>query len=183
MAVRDIIVWPDPALRQETEQIIEFSEKTRQLYRDLADTMHAYNGLGIASVQIGDPGRVYLVAAQLLDGDEGEEPTALINPEIVSTSEETITVDEGCLSFPGVYVPIERPVQAKVKALNLDGEWFEVEGDGLLARCLLHELDHLTGKLMVDFVGPLKKQMIKRRLNKHKKELELERDEASGALS
>ena len=128
--------------------------------------MYAYNGLGIAAIQIGDPTRMFLVDAVLAGGQEGDAPWAFINPEVLSASDELEKADEGCLSFPGIYVPIERPFRAKVRALNIAGETFELEGEGLLARCLLHEYDHLTGKLMVDFVGPLKKQMIKRRLKR-----------------
>lgn len=138
----------------------------RALYRDLVDTMYAYNGIGIASVQIGDPRRMFLVDAMVAGGSEGDDPWAFINPEIVWASEETDRSDEGCLSFPGVYVPIERPLRARVVALNLQGETFELEGEELLARAIQHEHDHLTGKLMVDFVGPLKRKIIKRKLER-----------------
>ena len=90
-----------------------------------------------------------------------------MNPEVVDTSAEIQKSDEGCLSFPNIYVQVERPMRATVKAQDLDGNWFELSGEGLLARCLLHENDHLTGKLLVDFVGPLKRQMIKRKLQKN----------------
>jgi peptide deformylase len=132
--------------------------------------MYAHNGLGIAAVQIGDPTRMFLVEPTLAGLSENDEPLAFINPEILWTSEETDKSDEGCLSFPGIYVPVERPVKARVRALGIDGQRFEVEGEGLYARCLLHENDHLTGQLLVDFVGPLKRQMIKRKLGKRSSE-------------
>ena len=91
---------------------------------------------------------------------------AFVNPEVAWTSDDTQKSDEGCLSFPDIYIQVERPMRTRVKAQDLDGNWFELEGDALLARCLLHENDHLTGKLLVDFVGPLKRQMIKRKLEK-----------------
>lgn len=177
MAVRPIVVWPDPRLRQETREVTEINDDVRGLYRDLVDTMYAHNGLGIAAVQIGDDTSMFLVEAELAGGAEGDAPWAFINPEVLSSSDEMEKADEGCLSFPGIYVPIERAFRAKVRAMSIEGETFELEGEGLLARCLLHEYDHLTGKLMVDFVGPLKKQMIKRKLAKR------DRDEASESES
>jgi peptide deformylase len=164
MAVRPIVIWPDARLRQETRDVSDINDDVRALYRDLVDTMYAKSGLGIAAIQIGDPRRMFLVEPTLAGRDPKDDPVAFINPEVVSTSEDTDRSDEGCLSFPGVYVPVERPLKATIRATGLDGEPFEVTGEGLMARCLLHELDHLTGKLLVDFVGPLKRQMIKRKL-------------------
>ena len=166
MAVRSIVVWPDTRLREPTQTIDEITDDVRQLYQDLCDTMYAHNGLGIAAVQIGEPYKMFLVEPALAGLDPNDPPVAFINPEVVSCGTETEKSDEGCLSFPGVYVPVERPLVARMRAKNLNGDAFEVEGEGLYARCLLHELDHLTGKLLVDFVGPLKKQMIKRKLKR-----------------
>jgi peptide deformylase len=165
MAVRPIVIWPDPRLREETRPVIEITDEVRSLYRDLCDTMFAYNGVGIASVQIGVPVKMFLVEAEVAGRPAGD-PVAFINPEVVWTSDENERAEEGCLSFPGVYVPIERPLKARVRAMGIDGKMFEAEGEGLFARALLHEFDHLTGKLMVDFVGPLKKRMIKRKLER-----------------
>jgi peptide deformylase len=166
MSVRPVVVWPDSRLREETREVTQFDEQLRQLYRDLADTMYAQNGLGIAAPQIGEAVKMFLVEPALAGRAADDPPVACINPEVVWHSDETEKADEGCLSFPGIYVPIERPLRARIRARGLDGETFEIEGEGLLARCLLHENDHLTGKLMVDFVGPLKKQMIKRKLKR-----------------
>ena len=170
MAVRPIVVWPDPRLREETRAIEEITDDVRSLYRDLVDTMFAYNGVGIAAVQIGEPYKMFLVEASVCGGAESDDPWEFINPDITWTSDETEKVDEGCLSFPGIYVPIERSYRCIVRATNLAGDVFEAEGEGLLARAIQHEYDHLTGKLMVDFVGPLKKQMIKRKLKKSQAE-------------
>lgn len=170
MAVRPIVIWPDNRLRQETREVTEITDELRQLYRDLVDTMYAHHGLGIAAIQIGDPTRMFLVEPELAGLSANDEPLAFINPEIVWTSEDTDKSDEGCLSFPGIYVPVERPAKARVRAMGIDGEIFEVDGEGLYARCLLHENDHLTGQLLVDFVGPLKRQMIKRKLAKRSTE-------------
>jgi len=166
MAVRDVVIWPDPRLRQETLPVKEITDEVRALYRDLCDTMYAENGLGIAAIQIGDPTRMFLVEPRLAGRAETDPPVAFINPEILWESDEKQKSDEGCLSFPDVYVQVERPMRARVRALGIDGQIFELEGEGLLARCLLHEYDHLTGKLLVDFVGPLKRQMIKKKLQK-----------------
>ena len=172
MAVRPIVIWPDPRLREETREVAEITDEIRELYRDLVDTMYAHNGLGIAAIQIGATVKMFLVEPQLAGLSESDSPLAFINPEILWAGDETQKNDEGCLSFPGVYVPVERPVRARVRAMGIDGELFEVEGEGLYARCLLHENDHLTGKLLVDFVGPLKKQMIKRKMKRHVEEEE-----------
>ena len=133
--------------------------------------MHAYNGIGIASVQIGVPKQLFLLEAELCGDQKDSRPWAFINPEIIAVSDEKEKEDEGCLSFPGVYIPIERPIGARVRAQNLDGETFEIEGEGLLARAIQHEYDHLTGKVMTDFVGPLKRQLIKKKLKKEQAEI------------
>lgn len=170
MAVLPVVVWPDARLRQETRLVTEITEEVRTLYRNLVDTMYAQNGLGIASVQVGDPTKMFIVEPELAGRDEKADPMVFINPEVLWTSEETEKSDEGCLSFPGVYVPVERSLRARVRAMGLDGEMFEVEAEGLFARCLLHENDHLTGRILVDFVGPLKRQMIRRKLSKRASE-------------
>jgi peptide deformylase len=178
MAVRAVVVWPDDRLRQLTVPVAAVDDRVRALYRDLCDTMYAENGLGIAAIQIGDPTRMFLVDPKLAGRTENDPPVAFINPEVVWTSEETQKSDEGCLSFPEIYIQVERPMRARVRALGIDGETFELEGEGLLARCLLHENDHLTGKLLVDFVGPLKRQMIKKKLARRDKDRDDE--EAAG---
>jgi peptide deformylase len=169
MAVRPIVVWPDPRLREKTRAIAEITDEVRALYRDLADTMYAYDGVGIAAVQIGVSLKMFLVDSKVAGRGEGD-PVAFINPEIVSVSADKDRSEEGCLSFPGIFVPIERPRQARLRAMGIDGQMFEAEGDGLFGRCMQHELDHLTGKLMIDFVGPLKKRQIKKKLEKREAE-------------
>lgn len=166
MAVQPIIKWPDPRLRQETREVAEITDEIRALYRDLCDTMFADNGVGIAAVQIGNPARLFIIEATVGGGERDDPPAVFINPEIVELSDETETSDEGCLSFPGIYVPIERALTTKIRAVGIDGEEFEMEGEGLWARAVQHENDHLTGKLLVDFVGPLKRQMIKRKMKR-----------------
>ncbi len=166
MTVRDVVVWPDPRLRQETHDIDSFGEETHALYRDLTDTMYAQNGLGIAAIQIGDPRRMFLVEGELAGLGKDSDPVAFINPQVIENSEDIQVSEEGCLSFPGIFIKVDRPWQTTVRAQNLEGQTFEVKAEELYARCLLHEYDHLTGKLLVDFVGPLKKKMIRRKLQK-----------------
>lgn len=164
--MRPVIIWPDPRLRVETKQIAEINDSVRQLYHDLVDTMYANNGLGIAAIQIGEPYKMFLVESELAGLERDTLPLVFINPEVIRTGDDTEKADEGCLSFPNVYVPVERPLLATIRAIDLNGDEFELEGEELLARCLLHENDHLTGQLLIDFVGPLKRQMIKRKLKR-----------------
>jgi len=177
MAVRPVVIWPDERLRQPSVAITTIDASVRALYQDLVDSMYAENGLGIAALQLGDPRRMFIVEPKLAGRTETDPPVAFINPEIVETSEEQQDSEEGCLSFPDIYIKVKRPMRCKVRAMGLDGAMFEIEGEALLARCLLHENDHLTGKLLVDFVGPLKRQMIKKKLQRVK---DAEADEAAG---
>ena len=169
MAVRPVVVWPDDRLRQDSVPVADVREESvRALYKDLVDSMYAENGLGIAALQLGDPRRMFIIEPKLAGLPETELPVACINPEIIMTSDEMQDSEEGCLSFPDIYIKVKRPLRARVRATGLDGNVFELEGEGLLARCILHEYDHLTGKLLVDFVGPLKRTMIKKKLQRLK---------------
>jgi peptide deformylase len=168
MAVRPVVIWPDPRLREPTVPITAIDDSVRALYRDLCDSMYAENGLGMASLQIGDNRKMFIVEPKLAGLTETDPPLCFINAEVLETSKEMQDSEEGCLSFPEIYIKVERPMRAKVRAMGIDGKTFEIEGEGLLARCLLHENDHLTGKLLVDFVGPLKRQMIKKKLQRVK---------------
>ena len=168
MAVRPVVVWPDERLRQPSVAIQAIDDSVKTLYQDLVDSMYAENGLGIASLQIGDPRRMFIVEPKLAGKPEGAPPVAFINPEVLWVSDEQQDSEEGCLSFPDIYIKVKRPMRCRVRSMGLDGQMFELEGEALLARCLLHENDHLTGKLLVDFVGPLKRQMIKKKLQKTK---------------
>ena len=168
MAVRPVVIWPDERLRQSSVAVAAVDASVRALYQDLVDSMYAENGLGIAALQLGDPRRMFIVEPRLAGRLEIDPPLAFINPEVIETSDEQQDSEEGCLSFPEVYVKVKRPMRCKVRAMGLDGALFEIEGEALFARCLLHETDHLTGKLLVDFVGPLKRQMIKKKLQKQK---------------
>ena len=168
MAVRPTVIWPDPRLREPTVAITAIDESVRELYRDLCDSMYAENGLGMAAPQIGDTRKMFIVEPKLAGKSETDQPVCLMNAEVVEVSEDTQDSEEGCLSFPDIYIKVKRPMRCKVRYMGLDGKTHEIDGEALMSRCLLHENDHLTGKLLVDFVGPLKRQMIKKKLQKTK---------------
>jgi len=165
MAIRQVVVWPDERLRQETRPVGEIDDAVRQLYRDLCDTMYDENGLGIAAIQIGEPVRMFLVEPKLAGRDPNElrwrSSTRRWSGRARRRSSRT--------RLPVVPGRLRPGRAADARPDPRDGHRrpdLRVEGEGLLARCLLHEYDHLTGKLLVDFVGPLKRQMIKRKLQK-----------------
>jgi peptide deformylase len=170
MAVLDIVTYPDPRLREPTFEVKAIDDGVRQLVQDLTDTMYAQNGAGIAAIQVGRFERIFLIDGRVATGREDAEPLVFINPEVVETGQGFALQEEGCLSFPGVFVEIKRPRWAKLRAMGLSGEWFEHEGEGLLGRALQHEHDHLTGKLMIDLVGMVKKEMIKRKMKRFHKD-------------
>lgn len=166
MAVLDIVTYPDPRLREATFEVAEITDDIRQLVTDLRDTMYSLNAAGIAAIQVGRLERIFLIDGKVAGGDENAEPLVFINPAIVETGKGMALAEEGCLSFPDVFVEIRRPRWAKVRALGVHGRLFEAEGDGLMGRALQHEFDHLTGKLMIDLVGMVKKEVIKRKMKR-----------------
>ena len=171
MAVLPIVYYPDPRLREPTIPVAEITDDIRQLVADMGDTMFSAHGAGIAAIQVGRPERIYLLDAAIVPGGhEDDPPLVLINPEITWMSDEVQDGDEGCLSFPDVFVPVKRANKARVKAQDLEGKWYELEAEGLCARAFQHEGDHLTGRLLIDFVGPLKKQMIARKMKRRARE-------------
>lgn len=174
MAVLEIVKYPDERLRNETFDVEEVNDEVKQLVRDLIDTMFSLNAAGIAAIQVGRFERIFIIDGMVATGEEGADPLVFINPEVVETGGGLALSEEGCLSFPGVFVEIRRPRRAKVRALNVDGESFEVEGEGLFGRALQHEQDHLTGKLMIDLVGMVKKEVIKRKMKRYHSEQERE---------
>jgi peptide deformylase len=179
MAVRSILRFPDPKLRQRSEEIGEVGDDLRQLVADMTETMVAANGAGLAAIQVGAPVRLFIIDGHVTGGAEDSPPKVFINPEIIEVSDEAQTGDEGCLSFPDVFVPVKRGMRAKVRARDLDGNVFEVEGEALYARALQHETDHLNGRLLIDQVGPVKRELIKRKLRKDAQIEKEEREEAA----
>jgi peptide deformylase len=180
MALRPILRFPDAKLRQRSADVNVVDDEVRQLVADMAETMVDASGAGLAAIQIGVPMRLFIIDGAVAGGDEGAPPKVFINPEIVEISPESQTGDEGCLSFPQIFVPVKRGMKARVRAMGLDGETFEAEGEGLFARALQHETDHLNGRLLIDQVGPVKREIIKRKL---RKDLEAEREEAQSGKS
>ena len=178
MAVRPILRFPDSRLRQKSVAVVTIDDGVRGLVADMTDSMHASNGAGLAAIQIGAPLRIFIVEGHVAGGSEEDGPKVFINPEILEISDEGQTGDEGCLSFPGIYVPVKRGMRARVRALDLEGKVFEVEGEELYARALQHETDHLNGRLLIDQVGPVKREIIKRKL---RRDAEADAEDASSA--
>lgn len=169
MAIRKIVRYPDPKLRLVSKPIAD-PASVRELVADMTETMYASKGAGLAAIQVGEPVRLFIVEGAVAGGKEEDPPVVFINPEIVWLSRERETAEEGCLSFPGIYVPVERALSARVRALGLDGKPFEAEGSELFARAMQHELDHLDAKLLADYVGRIKRQLITRRLQREAEE-------------
>ena len=161
MATRDILHYPDPRLYQKAVPVAEVDESVRALVRDMADTMYQAPGVGLAATQVNVHKRVVVIDAS----ETRDQLLVLINPEIISR-EGVQYCEEGCLSVPGIYEAVERAERVTVRALGLDGKPFTVTADQLLAVCIQHELDHLDGKVFVDYLSRLKQQRIKAKLQK-----------------
>jgi peptide deformylase len=166
VAVLPIVRYPDARLRQKSQEVISFDDDLRKLVTDMADTMFAAEGAGLAAIQVGAPLRLFLIDAAVAGRGPTDPPLVFINPEVTGISDEAQTGDEGCLSFPGIFVPVKRGMHARVRATDLEGNVFEVDGEALYARALQHEHDHLTGRLLIDMVGPVKREIIKRKMKK-----------------
>ena len=161
MAALDILRYPDPRLYRRAEAVAEVDESIRALVRGMAETMYAAPGMGLAATQVNVHKRVVVIDAS----ETRDQLLVLINPEIVSR-EGVQYCEEGCLSVPGIYEPVERAARVTVRALGLDGKPFTLTAEKLLAVCIQHELDHLEGKVFVDYLSRLKQQRIKARLQK-----------------
>jgi peptide deformylase len=163
MAIRTILHYPDKRLRDPGKKVEKITPELQKLIDDMAETMYAAPGVGLAATQIGEPYQLFVV--DVADTDEPSDLKVFINPEILQ-AEGSIQFEEGCLSFPGAKEEIERSAQIRVRALDRNGKPFELEADGLLAVCIQHEYDHLQGVLMIDKLGPLKKRMLDRKMRK-----------------
>jgi peptide deformylase len=161
MAVLEVLSFPDERLRTVAKPVAEVNDEIKQLIEDMFETMREENGIGLAATQVDHHVRVVVMDVS----EEQNTPRVFINPEITEKDGVTIS-EEGCLSVPGNYAKVERAESIKVKALDKDGQPFELDADGLLAICIQHELDHLQGKLFVDYLSPLKRQRIKKKLEK-----------------
>lgn len=174
MAILQILRYPDPRLTEKCEPLGDALEGLPELVRDMADSMYAVGGAGLAAIQLGISKQLFIVDSEIAGLDPKAPPMVFIDPEIVELGGETEISDEGCLSFPGIYVPVERSFYVKCKARDLAGKAFEVEAEGLFARAIQHENDHLNGRLLSDYVGRIKRKMMKRRMAR---EAEEERDD------
>jgi peptide deformylase len=163
-----ILRYPDPRLHTVAKPVADVNQRLSQLVSDMFETMYEAAGIGLAATQVDVHERLIVIDVS----EKRDEPMVLINPELVWCSEETRLGEEGCLSVPGIYDGVERSIAVKVQALNLDGQSQIYEAEGTLAVCIQHEMDHLLGKVFVEYLSPLKRNRIKTKLVKQKKDEE-----------
>ncbi len=166
---RKILIEPDPILRKKCEPLEKVDNGIRKLMKDMLETMYDAPGIGLAAVQVGILKR--LVVIDISKDENKKDPLFLINPEIISKSENSSVYEEGCLSLPGQFAEIERPAECFLKYVDLNGKEKKLKAKGLLSTCIQHEVDHLNGVLFIDYLSKLKKDMIIKKLVKHKKEI------------
>jgi peptide deformylase len=164
MALLEIRKFPDPVLRVVAARVTKFDADFRKLCEDMAETMYAEPGVGLAAPQVGASQRFFVGDGIIFGFAEG---TTLVfaNPEILSSEGEQ-EGDEGCLSFPGIYEKVNRPFKCRVRAQDIDGHTFELDCEGLACRAIFHEIDHLEGRLMIDYLSPLKRQLVRKEAKK-----------------
>lgn len=170
MALRNILIHPDPRLKKVATPVATVNDDLRRLADDMLETMYDAPGIGLAAPQIAVMSRM-LVMDCAKEDDATPEPMVLINPEVTWRSEEHNVYEEGCLSIPEQYAEVERPTEVEVSWTDLDGQARRERFDGLWATCVQHEIDHLDGKLFIDYLKPLKRQMITRKMQKLKREM------------
>ena len=169
MSKRKIVIEPDPILRKKSSLIENVDDQVRKLMDDMLLTMYEAPGIGLAAVQVGILRRVIVI--DISKDDQKKKPMFFVNPKITHKSKKTSVYEEGCLSLPGHFAEIERPSECLVNYIDYNGREKELKADGLLATCLQHEIDHLNGILFIDYLSKLKKDMIIKKLIKHKKEI------------
>ncbi|MGB7271223.1 MAG: peptide deformylase [Albidovulum sp.] len=169
MSIRDILMHPDPRLKKPCDLVTEVTDDLRAVAADMLETMYAAPGVGLAGPQVGVMKRIFVMDC-VKDPEVAARPMVLMNPVITWASEERNTYEEGCLSIPEHYAEIERPAEVKVAWLGLDGTAHEEQFAGLWATCAQHEIDHLDGKLFIDYLSPLKRQLITRKMEKLKRD-------------
>jgi peptide deformylase len=175
MALRTILEFPDPRLRTRAQPVTRFDAQLGQLIDDLFQSMYAAPGIGLAATQVDVHQRVLVIDVS----EERNQPLAFVNPEIL-TREGVVQTEEGCLSVPGIYDEVERAAKVRIRAQDRDGKVFERDCDGVLAVCIQHEIEHLDGKLFVDYLSDLKRQRIRKKLEKDRKERASRAGESSG---
>jgi peptide deformylase len=162
MALLNILEFPDPRLRTKAEPVAQVDDTVRKLVADMFETMYAAPGIGLAATQVNVHQRIVVIDVS----EEKNQPLVFINPEITVLDDEKADCEEGCLSVPGYAEAVSRPTHIRVNALDANGEKFEIQPSDLLAVCIQHEVDHLNGKLFVDYLSPLKRQRIRAKLEK-----------------
>ncbi len=166
MSILNILRYPDPRLHKIAKPVTVFDDKLKTLIKDMAETMYAAPGVGLAATQVDVHEQVVVIDVS----ESGDQLQVFINPEVIWASEERKSYDEGCLSVPGIYDGVVRPAEVKIRALDGDGKAFEVDCKDLLAVCIQHEMDHLKGKVFVEYLSPLKRNRIKTKLQKEERE-------------
>jgi peptide deformylase len=164
MSIRPILILPDPKLRLVSDPVAKVTSDLSPLIDDMFETMYDAPGIGLAAIQVGVPQRI--VTIDTARNDEPRKPIALINPEILWSSDELSSYEEGCLSIPEFYEEVERPARVRVRFTDRDGSACEMEAEGLLATCLQHEIDHLEGKLFIDHISRLKRERVVKKFTK-----------------
>ena len=167
MSLKDIITVPDEILKKSSEPVEKIGKNEKKLINDLFETMYQSKGIGLAAVQVGILKRILVI--DLSTKDEKREPLSFINPVIKKVSSETSIYEEGCLSIPDTFIEIERPKICEVEYIDLDGKVQNMKCDGLLSTCLQHEINHLDGKLIIDHLSKLKRDLIIKKISKSKK--------------
>ncbi|CAN7372057.1 peptide deformylase [Bosea sp. LjRoot9] len=165
MAIRPLVILPDSVLRQVSAPVDTITPEIKTLAADMLATMYDAPGIGLAAIQIGVPKRIVTIDLSKSD-DEEKAPMVFVNPEVIWTSEEMSTHEEGCLSIPEYYEEVERPASIKLRYMDLDGKAQEIAAEGLLATCLQHEVDHLNGVLFIDYLSRLKRERVTKRFAK-----------------
>ncbi len=189
MTIRDIIKLPDPVLRQTSSEIETVDDDVRRLLDDMLETMYDAPGIGLAAIQVGVPKRIITIDTCSREEEEGDEggdgseagdepgknPIFLINPEILSLSDDRSIYEEGCLSIPDYFAEVERPASVHVRYVDYDGKQQELQAEGILATCIQHEVDHLNGVLFIDYLSKLKRDLVVRKFTKVARNAEKDR--------
>jgi peptide deformylase len=162
MTILTVLRFPDERLRTKAKPVTQVNDEIKAIVADMFDTMYAENGVGLAATQVNIHQQIVIIDVS----ENKEQSYVLINPEIIKRSDETLINEEGCLSVPGCYAKVDRHVEVTVKAIDINGNSFELDGDELLAICIQHELDHLKGILFVDYLSALKRKRIQTKLEK-----------------
>ncbi|MCU0949867.1 MAG: peptide deformylase [Burkholderiaceae bacterium] len=164
MALLPILEYPDPRLKKVAQPVVEFGARVRKIVADMAETMYEAPGIGLAATQVDVHEQIIVIDVS----ETKDQLKVFVNPQILWASDETALCEEGCLSVPGIYDEVRRPARVRLRAQDADGQSFELDCEGLLAVCIQHEMDHLTGKVFVEYLSALKQDRIKTKLRKRR---------------